>query len=173
MWTNNMKKLISYMFGANSSTSFKPILTNGLEHNSNTFNSIPMGREATTSSAYIITNEAVNISSNMVGRFGLLVGIGDTEPTENDYQLANQVVLTSVSFQCTNSQGTLLPTVTHTMTNTSGGTLVITEIGLYLGVYSSIPPCLLGRKLLETPVTMENGETYTFQYNVDLRNLSD
>lgn len=173
MWTNNMKKLISYMFGTASSGYFRPILTDGTEYTANVFASIPMGQNSTTQASSIIQNEAVNIPASTAGKFGLLVGIGTTEPTENDYTLANQVVLTSVSFQCTNSNGTLLPTVTHTMTNNSGGTLIITEIGLYIGVYNNKLPCLLGRKLLDTPVTMEDGETYTFQYNIDLRNLAE
>lgn len=170
MWTNNMKKLISYMFASTSNAGFKPIGTDGEELTCNVFTAIPFGMAATTSQSAIISNENI---TGFPGDIGLLVGIGDTEPTENDYKLANQVVLTSVSFQCTNSGGTLFPTVTHTMTNNTGGTLVITEIGLYIGTYSNKYPCLLGRKLLETPVTMEDGETYTFQYNIDLRGLSE
>lgn len=173
MWTNNMKKLISAMFGVNNYQTFKPILTDGIEYNSNYFTAFPFGNNTTTLATAIIKNETISISNQASGKFGLLVGIGDTEPTVEDYALANQVVLDTVSFQCTNSNGTLFPTVTHTMTNNSGGTLVITEIGLYIGIYSNTKPCLLGRKLLETPVTMENGQSYTFQYNIDLTNLQE
>ncbi len=173
MWTNNMKKLISYMFGTTSLGAFRPILTDGTEYTLNTFTTFPFGANTTTSATSIIKNETINTPNQAYGKFGLLVGIGDTEPTEEDYCLANQVVLDTVSFQCTNSGGTLFPTVTHTMTNNSGGTLVITEIGLYIGIYSNTKPCLLGRKLLETPVTMENGQSYTFQYNIDLTNLQE
>lgn len=173
MWTNNMKKLISYIFATGNSGTFKPILPDGTEFSGSTISSFPWGQTSTSSSSYIIINETTNAGSYKVGKFGLLVGIGTTEPSVEDYCLANQVELTPVSFQCTNSDGTLFPTVTHTMRNNSGGTLIITEIGLYWAPISSSPPCLLGRKLLETPVTMEDGEAYTFQYNIDLRNLSE
>lgn len=173
MWTNNMKKLISFLFSDTSYENFKPILTDGTEYTGNTTTTVPFGRAATTAANYILQDEGVNTNNNVAGKFGLLVGIGDTEPTAEDYCLANQVVLTSVSFQCINSKGTLFPTVTHTMTNNSGGTLEIKEVGLYFGVYSNAKPCLLGRKLLETPVTMEDGQSYTFQYNIDLTTLQE
>lgn len=173
MWTNNMKKLISYMFGTTANGTFRPILTSGEEYTSNTFSSVPYGQNSSTTTTSTIQDENANAGNATYGKFGLLVGTGVTEPTVDDYKLANQVVLTHVSFQCTNSSGTLLPTVTHTMTNNTGSTLVITEIGLYIGVYNGSKPCLLGRKLLETPVTMENGQSYTFQYNIDLRNLAE
>lgn len=173
MWTNNMKKLISYMFATDNYQNFNPTLTDGTEFSGNAMTSMPFGKAATSDATYIMQNETINVPAGYSGKFGLLVGIGNTEPIENDYCLANQVVLSSVSFQCSNNRGTIFPTVTHTMNNNSGGTLVITEIGLYIGVTTGSKPCLLGRKLLDNPVTMENGQSYTFQYNIDLTNLSE
>lgn len=172
MWTNNMKKLIAEIFTDAVSNGVTFTLTNNTEYKPTTNWQFPFGKTVTTTSTYIISNESTNITSIQAGGFGLLVGIGDTEPTVDDYALANQTVLTSISFQCV-INGSLFPTITHTMRNNSGGTLVITEIGLYFGIANGQRPALLGRKLLDTPVTMEDGEAYTFQYNIDLRNLAE
>ena len=99
---------------------------------------------------------------------GIIVGSGNTTPTENDYQLDSQILsglsVTS-SFVRYGGEGTKIGYVGNYMiTNSSNEDITIKEYGYQLHKYqqrkngSSIAvgqfPILLSRSVLETPVTI-------------------
>ena len=103
----------------------------------------------------------------------LFIGTGTTTPTEDDYKLESAVALASPFGSCTHTDNTT--SVVRAFTNDTEEDVTITEIGLYAFMSSQSSssysgywryPVLVGRKILDAPVTIEPNETYTFTYNV-------
>lgn len=75
-------------------------------------------------------------------------------------------------------------TTTRIFQNITGSEVTIKEIGLYLFrsnccAYENylmpagnVPIVMLGRKVLETPITLADGECYTFSYTIDMNKIS-
>ncbi len=105
--------------------------------------------------------------------FVLFVGDGTTEPAETDYKLANAVELDVTGASCThNANGKTY--VARTFTNNTGADVTIKELGCYLfasnvrGQGSTpIPIVMIGRTVLDTPVTIANGDSQTFTYVIE------
>ena len=109
----------------------------------------------------------------------LFVGTGDTPVTANDYCLAEAKELQVTGASCTHTENeTTL--VTRSFINNTSEDVTIKEVGLYVfhdfnGVtnsnyYQYI--VMIGRIVLDTPVTMAVGEGYTFTYIIDMSNIS-
>lgn len=118
-----------------------------------------------------IVSQTTNAGSDDYGTSNLVVGSGTTPVTASDYKIESEI--TSLSFvACTYEYDTESGTVTRrkTMTNTSSETITISEIGLvgFVGVASnatttsaSESPYLGYREVLESPITVAPGETFT------------
>lgn len=102
----------------------------------------------------------------------ILVGTGTTPPASSDYKLENQVVLESVNDSCT-MDPTGMISLTREFKNNTGAQVTINEIGMYVvsgrGRSNYTPHVfLIGRKLLDSPVTLNVNEIASFQYRIDL-----
>ena len=109
--------------------------------------------------------------------FILFVGTGDTPVTIDDYKLAAPISLQVNSHSCLQpTAGKII--VTRQFTNNTEEAVTIKEIGLYLGStkrsYANefVPFIMLGRKVLDSPVTLQVGDSYSFDYNIDMSQIS-
>lgn len=133
----------------------------------------------------VTDNTAYNTKtySNMAYRkngFVLFVGSGNTAPTVEDYKLDTALELTVLGASCTHSSnGTTL--VTRTFQNNTVEAVTVKEIGCYvfaqsMGSTSNTSQMhsivMVGRIVLDAPVTLEVGEAYTFQYTIDMSNIT-
>ena len=113
-----------------------------------------------------------NYANVLYNGFVLFVGDGTTEPADTDYKLANAVELDVVSASCIhNANGKTY--VSRTFTNNTGANVTIKELGCYLfssqvvDATNSTPIVMIGRTVLETPVTIANGDSQTFTYVIN------
>lgn len=105
-----------------------------------------------------------------------LVGTGDTEPTTADLKLAEDVTtqLEFVGGTARNNQGgasDTLMVVTATYKNATGSPVTIKEVGIgktYRAYFGSNVCIVYARAVLETPVTMGVGESFTFTYDISI-----
>lgn len=107
--------------------------------------------------------------------FVLFVGTGTTEPTAEDFKLATPLTLDVASASCIhNANGKTY--VARTFTNNTGSDVTVKELGCY--VFKSVASCtssncpstpvvMIGRTVLDTPVTIANGDSQTFTYVIN------
>ena len=110
---------------------------------------------------------------------GIIVGIGNTPTTIDDYKLETVITDGSGAGQleyeatvsatvCTNSPaGTWYFDHKRTFTNGSGDTITINEVGLY-GYWSTIYYHMLERTVLGVPYSVLNGEGCIVTYRISL-----
>lgn len=86
-------------------------------------------------------------------RFYIAVGSGDTPPTSNDLNLENEITLTNTGTQVKHDNISIV--YTATITNNTGASVTVNEYGLkvYSGGWK-----MLTRTVLESPITLEDGE---------------
>ena len=106
--------------------------------------------------------------------FTLFVGTGDTAETAEDYKLANAVELAVTAASCQHADNGKT-FVTRTFQNNTESAVTIKEVGLYVfrcagAVDNRV--VMIGRKVLDTPVTINVGDVYTFTYSVDLSEIN-
>lgn len=133
----------------------------------------------------VVANSSMttNLSDSYVPSFRngmvLFVGTGDTPVTADDYCLAEAKELQVTGASCTHTENeTTL--VTRSFINNTSEDVTIKEVGLYVfhdfnNVGSSSYHqyiVMIGRTVLDTPVTMAVGEGYTFTYIIDMSNIS-
>ena len=123
-----------------------------------------------------------NISStchycgNGQSAFHVIIGGGDTPPAFDDYDMADTSIIASdrmVSMvqtaSYTTNGGT---TITTQWKNKSSSPITVKEIGLASKrsstTYDKGSNVLYARTVLETPVTVQPGETYAFSYNLKI-----
>ena len=111
----------------------------------------------------------------------ILVGTGTNAVTENDYTLTmiNTDVLNPLSNTAKNrgnvNNYTRLCTVSTTFNNVSSSSVTVTELGIAhqsgttSGGVTTWTRVLFTRELLDTPVTIEPGESYTFTAVIDIK----
>lgn len=116
----------------------------------------------------------INGSSMSTGiHWALPIGTGDTEPTFEDYCLANKTSptdMTWITSSTSRASGSMVWLVSSTYRNDSAAPITIKEIGLtlYLNNAGNNKGVLIARSILETPVTIGVGESYTFTYSIEL-----
>lgn len=144
----NLKKSVTAnMVANNKAVNYK--LTSGYNHNNK-----GCVDEAFTSLRAFAT--ALNNSSK---GSTFILGTGTTAPQESDYCLENRVTtftIGSVSRDFTDTTGAMTLSAICTWTGTESA---ISEIGLVGGYDNS--NYLLAREVLETPITVNNGDTFT------------
>lgn len=126
-----------------------------------------------TVSSDAITHYCGNVQLS-TSQAGVILGSGSTPATFDDYKLESQIT-TGLSGTTVNSADEDYNRVsTITLTNTSGGSITIGEIGIRAFIYtgensSSMSVALIERTVLDTPVTIEPGGvgqvTYTISMN--------
>ena len=111
----------------------------------------------------------------------ILVGTGTDAVTENDYTLTmiDTDVLKPLSNTAKNGGNinnyTRLSTVSTTFNNISSSSVTVTELGIAYqsgttsGSVTNWTRILFTRELLDTPVTIEPGESYTFTEVIDIK----
>ena len=93
-------------------------------------------------------------------KFCIRLGSGVTEPTESDFKLSSAITgLTLVGSTKFNRNDTSILTVVSVYKNNTDSDITVNEIGL---MFSNTSTYLLGREVLDSPVTIKAGETYTF-----------
>ena len=106
--------------------------------------------------------------------FTLFIGTGETPVAAEDYCLDNSVTLDVTAAYCTtNSNG--IVTVSRAFENNTGSDVTIKEMGLYMftETYSALcPVVMMGRKVLDTPVTIPDGEQRLFEYIINMNNIT-
>lgn len=116
-------------------------------------------------------NYSVNSPYTIWNGFTLFVGTGDTAETAEDYKLANAVELAVTGASCLHADNGKT-FVTRTFQNNTESAVTIKEVGLYvfrcIGNQANNQIVMIGRKVLETPVTINVGDVYTFTYSVNL-----
>lgn len=174
MILNNFKKMAVAICGAiyTSNTYIKNY--NGDVSNVNT--------NSSTSSflmnyAYGLNDTNYKTGDYLRNGYGLLLGTGGGEITENDYCMfelySDYTALSGTSTFMIGSNyydsGDIL-TVVKTIKNTSNSPVTITEMGLVSRAedYGNSPYVLLTHDLLETPVTLEPDDMYTFTLRIKL-----
>ena len=106
---------------------------------------------------------------------GVRIGNGVTPPTVDDYNLESMI---TSGFTCTNPSAPAISlendgvsiSATYGITNTGTTAMTISEIGLFGKITNSnITVFLLERTVLESPITINPGETkqvtYTIRFN--------
>ena len=106
-------------------------------------------------------NSLVKTSTSVVN-LGVALGLNDDPETPSDYTLET-TGLTGQSITLTKGQESFFLQATLSAYNGTDEAITVKEIGLYLQATSSAPEnCLLYRKVLEAPVTVQPDETYVF-----------
>lgn len=109
-----------------------------------------------------------------IGEQGVRIGSGATPATADDYTLEN-LILSGISI--VNPSGVSVSaekdgvsaTATYAVANTGNTAIEINEIGLYGEVFtnnSSTHLALLDRTVLESPITINPGESKTLTYTI-------
>lgn len=129
----------------------------------------------------LTTTDKIKSSNGDIHRTALLIlGSGTTPPTEDDYKLEN-CNLKYKLLSCASTINFLDSKVSVTLTIQCIEDGIVNEIGLYTFQKGDVTAfsqnlcrmCMIGRKVLNTPVQIEAGKTYSFTYNVDLMLMND
>lgn len=171
MILNNYWKYLAVMFNSNNLVQTEIIKNTGVRNTSGVSFGITAG-----SSYY--TNYINELSVNLYPRKNttVRVGTGDTAVTADDYDLANDVTnalsnVTNSQNLVVNDEGKLITTYLFSATNNTGNELTIKEVGIHKaniwgGSNGSEPKnsCFLARKILDNPITVPNGTSFTVNF---------
>ena len=94
----------------------------------------------------------------------LTLGTGNTQATEDDYSLESEVELTRVASSSVYGSESYIYNFTETFVNETGAEVTVREIALTVSKIDT--KLLLGRLVLDNPVTIANGEVYAFSYTI-------
>lgn len=195
MLLNNFKPLLSFYHGS----TFKDVLGNtvnkgdilskhGATQGSNdhyiTGSTLAYNYNATTASNSF-TDEQTSYNWNSVvynpdslenweNGFTIFVGSGTTAATVTDFKLETPLTLDVLSAACYHNSNEKT-VVQRTFKNVAGSSVTVNEIGCYLfrdNYQSTTPIILIGRTVLTTPVTISDGDMYTFQYEIDMSGIT-
>lgn len=106
----------------------------------------------------------------------MLVGTSDTPPTVDDIKLGNQIQLTHINDSCSMIDGVI--SLIREFQNNTESEVTIKEVGLYVisgntgsstSTFENLFIFLVGRNILQTPVTIPIGDIASFQYRVDFK----
>lgn len=166
MITNNFKKMMAFyphIYDIND-------IYNLVNTSGNTVGNV-LGSEDygfVVSEGYSYGINATNVTRDY-WRYNIFTGSGTTTPTASDYTLETPVLLTfnsgSVSVAGTSR------IITHTLTNNTGSSVTINEVAL-TATRPQSSRFMLDRTVLANPVTIPDGSSYTFIYNLDFGNIT-
>lgn len=102
------------------------------------------------------------------------VGSGETEPTIDDYSLESvlsNLTLVSRSTVWGKDETPIMYNATTVYRNDTSSPITVKEVALYYawqGYTDANNSLCFARSVLETPVTIGVGETYTFNYSIEI-----
>lgn len=98
------------------------------------------------------------------------VGKSDTEPAFTDYTLGSEATeLTYVSASATKDLNGIVYSVSCTFKNETANAVIIKEIGMGFHMnQNSNGRIYFAKSVLDTPVTMNAGDIYTFSYTIEV-----
>lgn len=107
--------------------------------------------------------------SYSVYRIGLVLGRGTSKPTESDIQLEDEITLSHVTGSMVSGTSSYVKLISATYKNNNSETVVVNEVGVVLNDTNSNGNALalIGRIVLDTPVVMNPGDSYTFSYAIE------
>ena len=108
-----------------------------------------------------------------VGKWGVILGDGDTAPTVSDYSLSGNIITDftgSTSILASASSESVSIIANYTLTNTGATAFTVKEIGITRksSSYSPVGRVLLIRDVLSTPVTIAPGDTGVVTYKIEI-----
>lgn len=175
MITKNLKKIAAGILCASSSGySFIPIVDISGE---TVYASMPYA--SNSSGRFFPGVGSIQAITGSVNAAGVRVGAGATQPTEDDYNLESQITtiagttLTNITFNCDNNDNPVV-NIPVKVQNNGDGPITVREIGYAVsircgtsvGSSGSAHIILLDRTLLDTPVTIQAGETKVITYTL-------
>lgn len=112
---------------------------------------------------------SVSNSDNSVG-WKVQVGTNDTAPAATDYAIATTSLTRVNTYANNNPNLNQIKNITSTYRNGTQNAITINEVALSHGVNNSsnTKECIFFRKVLDTPVTINPGEQYSFTYTVSV-----
>ncbi len=125
------------------------------------------------------TNSTPTTADSMgANGFTLFVGTGDNAVSSSDYCLNSPIALEVQAAACT-VQGEYNEKIvtSRTFRNNTEAEVTIKEVGLYIFQSKGNPSykqphVMIGRKVLETPVVIPVNDSYTFNYTIDMSQIS-
>lgn len=197
MLTNNFKKMImtlngnktgitvegtqGTMYQGNSNNISIGTYTLGYNNNESTSRFVKeLGN--TVSGIFTYGNNNSNNAFNFYDAYSykstlaMLVGTSDTPPTVDDIKLGNQIQLTHINDSCSMIDGVI--SLIREFQNNTESEVTIKEVGLYVisgnmggasGSFENLFIFLVGRNILQTPVTIPIGDIASFQYRIDFK----
>ena len=124
-------------------------------------------------------NSTITTADSMgANGFTLFVGTGDNAVSSSDYCLNSPIALEVQAAACT-VQGEYNEKIvtSRTFRNNTEAEVTIKEVGLYIFQSKGNPSykqphVMIGRKVLETPVVIPVNDSYTFNYTIDMSQIS-
>lgn len=177
MWTENGKKMfckqLSTSWTANNSmNNFSFIDCTNTPRNMN-YN-VLINNIASDPTYHKPGMTELSTNNNEYCFWDIYIGTGTTLPTKDDITLEAPVEFTlPVKPQISRGNNYTTILITYTFTNNTKETKTITEIGLCTRVANQSPAVLLNRRLLDTPVVMNAGDSKVFTFTIDTSNLSE
>ena len=172
MITKNFKMLLAMILGSNGATSSKGLVeVKDFDGNTKYMGYTLNGFPGTVTRNVYVTGATVS---------GIMIGSGNTAPTENDYRLEQRITsgLTpstpTVDFYV-DANGNPYEEIMFTLTNTTGDDIVVKEIGYVQtlkissttgGAATTNGNFLLDRTVLETPVTVPANDSAAIKYRL-------
>lgn len=169
MVTNNLKKLaFGLICGSASNQSNDPVVSNNPTFKDINGNDVTIPQNA---GGFKIAINSLNQTINNVhdatltmqqSGIGIAVGTGTTQPTQEDVELETYSSAITYDSVSVNTTGEYKKTYTATISNNTTNPIIITEVGVILGIYpynDSPKKILLERTVLSNPITIEAGNT--------------
>ena len=147
----------------------------------------PVGLDGTTPSSAFYASAAYNAIcgkqigyQNTIGGYGWIeLGFGDTAEDYDNYNLADSnysnAKLTGLTMSAVSKGNKELFNVIGSFRNNTANNVVVKEIGWICSPHNAGSGAalaylgLLTRKVLDTPITMAPGDTYSFNYIIRLK----
>lgn len=130
------------------------------------------GDELPLSGSYTQSLEYYGISTTFLG-----IGLDDTPETDDDYRLGNQTTDLTLLSDGTDFPGIRtvrydeplhIITATRTYRNDTSDPITIKEVGLFSKPKNVASEYIMLARQVITPVTINPGESYTFQMSIDM-----
>lgn len=180
------------MFTRNFKNIYNAINSAGVNHYGE---SIAIPIKYYNATEYVMENLSLsehNVMKNLMGSWGilsaidvanvtcegasaLLIGKNDAEETEDDYTLdfvpSADLIHLEVTTVTSVSNNKATNTIIRTFIYTGSETITIREVGLFQSINiatGTSTPLLIMRKVLENPITVSNGETFTVTLEIDI-----
>ena len=130
--------------------------------------------DASAGRAIWLNNGAVSYDDRNNSGWYLRVGSSGADGTYASGSLVDTITtLTEISKSIVSNSGNIMKSLTVTLQNNTGSTVTIREIGLGTNVLVGSSTLhsmtsILARKVLTNPITMNDGDIYSFTYQLAL-----